>query len=272
MFQIGWFSSGRGAGSRSLLSTMQDNIEKGNINAKIAFVFCNREPGQSDETDKFHELVRYYKLPVICFSSRLYKPELRHYDIKHWRIEYDRELISRIKEYPCDLSVLAGYMLVVGSEMCYKYKMINLHPATPWGPTGTWKEVIWELIEQDVSETGVMMHLVTPDLDKGPPVTYCTFSIRGQHFDNYWSEIKGVPIAKVKAQQGENNNLFQTIRKHGLVREHPLIVATVKAFSEKNVRIENNKILGKDDKPISSYDLTSTIDSLINEQELPKSG
>jgi phosphoribosylglycinamide formyltransferase-1 len=46
--------------------------------------------------------------------------------------------------------------------------MINLHPAAPGGPTGTWQEVIWQLIEGRAVETGVMMHLVTPELDRGP--------------------------------------------------------------------------------------------------------
>ncbi|GAH59253.1 unnamed protein product, partial [marine sediment metagenome] len=42
-----------------------------------------------------------------------------------------------------------------------RYNMVNLHPAAPGGPTGTWQEVIWQLIENKAEETGVMMHLVT---------------------------------------------------------------------------------------------------------------
>ena len=68
--------------------------------------------------------------------------------------------------------------------------MINLHPAAPGGPAGTWQEVIWQLIEGDAMETGVMMHLVTSELDKGPPVTYCTFPIRDTPCDRHWTEIK----------------------------------------------------------------------------------
>ena len=48
---------------------------------------------------------------------------------------------------------------------------------------GTWQEVIWQLIENDASKTGVMIHLVTPELDKGPPITFYTYLIREESFD-----------------------------------------------------------------------------------------
>jgi hypothetical protein len=77
--------------------------------------------------------------------------------------------------------------------MCLRYNMINLHPAAPGGPAGTWQEVIWQLIRTGAHKTGVMMHLVTPELDRGPVVTYCIFSIRGSTpFDGYWQEIEGL--------------------------------------------------------------------------------
>lgn len=267
-YQIGWFSSGRGPGSRALLTTVNENITNGKIKANISFVFCNRELGQSAETDKFLNLVESFKIPLVSVSSRNYKPELRRENINEWRIEYDKEVVKNIRKFTSDLSVLAGYMLIVGKEMCQHYKMINLHPAAPWGPAGTWKEVIWELIEKDASETGVMMHFVTPELDKGPPVTYCTFSIRGKHFDNHWDDIKGKTIEKIQTEEGENNLLFKAIRKYGFVREHPLIVSTTQAFSEGKVRIENDNVVDRNGKSIDSYDLTKKIDEILTAEGL----
>ena len=80
-------------------------------------------------------------------------------------------------------------------------------------------------------ESGVMMHLVTPELDKGPPVAYGTYSIRGELFDRYWAEMQKRSVAEIKKEQGENNRLFKLIRQHGLAREFPLIIATLRAFS-----------------------------------------
>jgi len=268
MYKIGWFSSGRGAGSRALLTTAMDNIMSGNVKAEISFVFCNREPGQAEETDKFHKLVASYNLPLVYYSSRSFEPELRKRDIDKWRNAYDRKVIESLKDYDADLCVLAGYMLVTGSEMCRTFNQLNLHPALPGGPKGTWKEVIWQLIDTKARQTGAMMHLATPELDEGPPVTYCGFSIRGPLFDRYWDEIAGKSVSRIQSSDGEENNLFKTIRKYGLMREYPLIVTTIKAFSEGRVRIENGSIVDADGSVIKAYDLSAEIDEGLQKEGL----
>jgi folate-dependent phosphoribosylglycinamide formyltransferase PurN len=172
--------------------------------------------------------------------------------------------MAKLEGFHPDLCVLAGYMLIVGKEMCQRYNMINLHPAAPGGPKGTWQEVIWQLIDNKAEETGVMMHLVTPELDMGPPVTYCTFPIRGKPFDKYWREIEGQSVAEIRQRQGENNPLFKLIRKHGLAREFPLIIATLKAFSQGKVRISPKKqVVDAEDKPIKGYNLSEEINKQV---------
>jgi folate-dependent phosphoribosylglycinamide formyltransferase PurN len=172
--------------------------------------------------------------------------------------------MKRLQGFYPDLCVLAGYMLIVGEEMCQRHNMINLHPAAPGGPKGTWQEVIWQLIDNRASETGVMMHLVTPELDMGPPVAYCTFPIRGKPFDKYWREIEGQSVEEIKKRQGENNPLFKLIRKHGLAREFPLIISTLKVFSQGKVRIiADKKLVDAEGKPIKGYNLTDEINKQI---------
>ena len=267
MYRIGWFSSGRGEGSRNLLTTMNESIDKGRIDADIAFVFCNREPGQSNETDLFLKLVESYHIPLVCFSSKKFRAKRRTGPLTDWRFEYDRQVMERLKGFQADICVLAGYMLIVGEEMCQHYDMINLHPAAPGGPQGTWREVIWKLIESGASETGVMMHLVIPELDKGPPVTYCTFPIRGEPFDRHWEEIKGLSVNELMAQQGDANPLFSLIRSEGVKRELPLIVVTLKAFSEGTVRIEEGKVTDSSGQTVKGYSLTEVIDAIVNPYE-----
>ncbi len=263
MYQIGWFSTGRGEGSRALLTTMHESIRKGRVRAQIAFVFCSREPSEAKGSDLYIELVKSYRLPLVCLSSRRFKASGGEYLSPEWRLEYDREVMNRLKGYSPDLCVLAGYMLIVGPEMCQRHTMLNLHPAAPRGPTGTWREVIWKLIETQASETGAMMHLVTPELDKGPPVTYCTFPVRGEPFDRHWKEIRGLMVEEVKAQQGEENALFKLIRSEGVKREQPLIVSTVEAFAEGRVRVQNQRIVDSRGKPIQGYSLTQEIDEIL---------
>ncbi len=269
MYKLGWFSTGRGKGSRGLLKAVHDSIKAGEINAEIAFVFCNRERGETEQTDIFLEMVEDYEIPLVTFSYQKYQSKegssvSSRKKLPSWRLDYDREVMARLKEFKPDLCVLAGYMLIVGPEMCQKYDMINLHPAAPGGPAGTWQEVIWKLIEADAESTGAMMHLVTPELDKGPVVAYCTFPIRGQTFDRYWSEIKGESIAQVKQEQGEENPLFLLIRKHGAIRELPLVITTVQAFSRDKVIITPDKqVVDAKGKPIRGCDLTVEIDKKI---------
>jgi folate-dependent phosphoribosylglycinamide formyltransferase PurN len=263
MYRLGWFSTGRGGGSRGLLTRMHQEIENGNVRAEIAFVFCSREPGDAEGSDQFIKLVKSYNLPLVCFSSKRFTASKGEYLSLPWRLEYDREAMKRLAGYNPDLCVLAGYMLIVGPEMCRRYNMINLHPALPGGPTGTWKEVIWKLIADKATDTGAMMHLVTPELDKGPPVTYCKFPIRGQLFDRHWEKITGLTAEQIKASQGEENPLFQLIRQEGVKRELPLVVTTVKAFAEGRLHIENGKVVDSDGKTIKAYSLTREINKIV---------
>jgi len=69
-------------------------------------------------------------------------------------------------------------MLIVSEELCQKYDMINLHPAPPGGPTGSWQEVIWTLIQNKADTAGAMIHLVTPELDRGPALATASSLLR----------------------------------------------------------------------------------------------
>ncbi|KKL67471.1 hypothetical protein LCGC14_2134620 [marine sediment metagenome] len=66
---LGWFSTGRGPGSRRLLAAVQDEISAGRLDAEIAVVFCNREPGQDPQTDQFFEQVLGRGLPLVWVSD-----------------------------------------------------------------------------------------------------------------------------------------------------------------------------------------------------------
>ncbi len=263
MYQLGWFSTGRDKAARDLLKAVNSSIKLGELEAEIGFVFSSREPGETEESDLFLKLVEDYHSPLICFSYQRFKTMKgvtigQEGALPLWRLDYDREIMKRLQGFQPDLCVLAGYMLIVSKELCQKYNMVNLHPAAPGGPKGTWQEVIWQLIGSKAQETGVMMHLVTPELDMGPPVTYCTFPIRGEPFDKHWKETERLSPEEVK-RQGENKPLFRLIRKHGLVREFPLIISTLKAFSQGKVKITAGKVVDADGKPINGYNLTDEI-------------
>jgi len=269
LYQLGWFSTGRDKAARDLLTAVNTGIKQGQIEADIAFVFCTREPGESEASDVFLKLVEDYHIPLVCFSYQKFKARqstpgtARSTTLPQWRLDYDREVMDRLQAFSPDLCVLAGYMLITGREMCQRYDMINLHPAAPGGPAGTWQEVIRQLIDDGAKETGVMMHLVTPELDKGPPVAYCTFPITGAPFDRYWREIMAsVPDSPERGRT--KDSLFNLIRKHGLAREFPLIVSTLKAFSQGKIKITSEKkVVDANGNPIKGHNLTDEINEMV---------
>lgn len=279
-YNIGWFSTGRDEAARDLLTTAYEAIQEGRIKGEMAFVFCNRERGEGEESDPFIDLVHTYGLELVCFSSKTFRSEMRRQGLresrrlgrdadalKEWRILYDREVMKRLDAYKADLNVLSGYMLILGDEICRKYDVINLHPAAPGGPKGTWQEVIWQLVAQRATSTGVMMHLVTEALDEGPPIAYCTFSIRGEDFDPLWADMERKlatqSLAQIEREEGESESLFREIRRRGVIRELPLIVQTVAAFADGRIRIEHRQVIADGKVQERGYDLTTQIDRIV---------
>ena len=278
MYKLGWFSTGRGQGSLNLLHAIMNSIHEGIVKAELEYVFCSREPGDAKGSDRYIKQVQDYGLKLITYSSKRFKPDLRKKGkndpeaLRRWRLEYDREIMKQLGSLRADINVLAGYMLVVGEEMCRQYDMINLHPAAPDGPAGTWQEVIWQLIEQRADKSGNMMHLVIEELDKGPPITYATFPIQGHDYTPLWqdmdSALKEKPLEAIMREEGEENPLFLKIRKDGAERELPLVIQTVRAFAEGRIRLENKQIVADGKILEGPYCLTEDIEAQLQKASL----
>ena len=152
MLNIGWFSTGRGEGSRGLLSFVQRRLLETDADARINFVFSNRERGEAQGSDEFFQLVESYGIPLVTHSSAGFQRRING-RFSAYREEFDLEVMDRLSGLNADICVLAGYMLIVSGKMCRQYPMLNLHPALPDGPIGTWQEVVWELIESNADKT-----------------------------------------------------------------------------------------------------------------------
>ncbi len=274
VYKIGWFSTGRDHAARELLKIIQDNIQSGTLSAELEFVFSDRDPGEFEKSDKFFDQVKSYGLELVNFSSRKFQPEQRAQGMSdpdkliQWRLDFDHEVMKMLEPYSPNLNILAGYMLIVGPEMCKKLDMVNLHPAKPGGPKGTWQEVIWELIRIKAQETGIMMHLVTPILDEGPPVTFCKFPIRGGEFEPFWEDLAAKlstrTLEDIIQEEGEAEPYFAKVREEGVRRELPMILYTIREFADGNVKIENKKIVTADGVVLEGgYDLTKILVDVI---------
>jgi phosphoribosylglycinamide formyltransferase-1 len=273
MLRLGWFSTGRGPGSRNLLRTVMEKKMSKDMDMNIEFVFCNwdnkEEPNpKKEQREMFFDMVKGYGIPLVTLSWKTFRPDLWDNDQTAWRNEYGKEMRSLLSKYDFDIGVLAGYMLWVDDETCATYDLINLHPALPDGPKGTWQEVIWQLIKEDANEHGIMIHLCTKEWDRGAALTYCGFPIRGAGYDGLWEtmyeKLKTRTIEEIKAEEGENEPLFAKIRKDGAKRELPLIVSTIEQFARGDLRMEDQKGLYKGRLLDGPFNLSDDVDDHVD--------
>jgi phosphoribosylglycinamide formyltransferase-1 len=231
------------ADALELVRRIQRAMDGGQIpGTEIAGVFCNRRRGEDGETDEFLGWCVEHHLSAICASSR----EFRRERPGDWREELGREARSQLAGLGADLHLLVGYMLWLDDETCEQLPLLNLHPALPGGPVGTWQEVIRQLMAEGATRTGATMQLISPGVenrDQGTPATFFQF-----------------PIAK--------GMTFDQIRQQGFVREPFLLVETLKALAEGEIRIEGHRIIGPSGEPLSAgYDLTTTVNELLTQEE-----
>ena len=261
MLRIGWFSTGRGEGSRGLLQFVQERILMGRLNAQIQFVFSNRGLGEAEGSDQFFDLANRYGLPLVNLSSADFRRRKGGSFAQH-REEFDQQVLTLLAGYQPDICVLAGYMLILSGTMCRQYPFLNLHPALPDGPIGTWQDVIWQLIETEASQTGTMIHLATEEVDRGPVVSYCTVPIVGEAFKSHWEDMRGRDMSEIKANQGEEFKLFQLIRQEQYQREPYLLFETLRTVANGIVSLRENRLLDIKAKPLSPYGIC--LDEEIN--------
>jgi folate-dependent phosphoribosylglycinamide formyltransferase PurN len=221
---------------------VQTRLGETGANARISFVFSNRERGEAEGSDEFFSLVDSYKIPLITHSSAKFRKEIGGRFSEH-REEFDQQVMDKLAGSEADVCVLAGYMLIVSGEMCRRYPLLNLHPALPDGPTGTWQEVVWELIETRATKTGAMVHLATEEVDRGPVVSYVTVPITGPGFDEHWHALEGQDLEVIKNTEGEEFALFQAIRGEQYRREPYLLFETLRAVSQGEIRVAYGQVL-----------------------------
>jgi phosphoribosylglycinamide formyltransferase 1 len=252
MLRIGWFSSGRDEAARNLLRVVHEEITQKNLDAEISWIFCNRDLGdapwtpESSERQKFFWLALDLGIPVKVLSHRRFLPDIRKIGLtedkqwlEYWRNQYGESIVELFKKQPVDVVLMAGYMLVVGTPELKYFRLLNLHPALPGGPAGTWQEVIHKVIEKKLESQGAMIHLATETLDRGPVVVYFEFPLKGTEWAGLWDSWDRSDGSK------ESHPLFLKIREEGEKRELPLIKTVVRLLSTRQIEICDDHIFSQ---------------------------
>lgn len=210
--KLGIFSSLKDKAAYDLLEGILGAIDAGFLSGvEVKYVFCDRPELVKSSLKK---ALKNRNITLFTKSSGGLRKTISRSAgdekaVACAREEFDRDVFGIISKCETDFVLLAGYMLIMSSFLCSKLKMINLHPDLPGRLTGTWQDIMWQIAERDLNSAGAMIHLVTPELDEGLPLSYFTFS-----------------VAEPDPEK---------IRREEFRRELPLILLTLKALGKEEI-------------------------------------
>lgn len=195
MFRIGVLVSGSGSNLQSII----DEIENGNINAKIACVISDKEKAFGLERARKHNI------KAVSFDKKKYKGVL------------NEKIYEVLREEKVDLVVLAGYLSILDGEIlkAYKNKIINIHPSlipSFCGPNMYGIKVHEAAIKKGVRYSGCTVHFVNEEVDGGAIILQ-------EAVDVYFDDDA------------------HTLQKRILEKEHMLLPKAVKLISEGKIEI-----------------------------------
>ena len=146
------------SGEGTTLDALAREVEEGRLPARIALVVSDRASAPALERAWRHGL------PTLLLPGKGIPPE-------RWAAELSRALRARGVE----LVVLAGFLKILPPAWVtdWQGRAVNLHPSLlpKYGGPGMYGERVHAaVLAGGESETGVTVHLVTTDVDGGPPV------------------------------------------------------------------------------------------------------
>ena len=149
--------------------------------SRLAVLASGRGSNLQAILDHFDGLGRLAKV-VLVASNRADAPALEKaaavgIDITHFNAADDgTELFALLERFRVDLVILAGYLKRIPPRVIEAYagRILNVHPALlpDFGGEGMYGARVHEaVLAAKVQQTGVTVHLVNDDYDRGPIVT-----------------------------------------------------------------------------------------------------
>ncbi|KAJ2453459.1 phosphoribosylglycinamide formyltransferase [Coemansia sp. RSA 2336] len=150
------------SGSGSNLQALINAEQQGELGGHISLVVSNKKAAYGLER------AANAAIPTAVRTLKQYK------DAGKSREDYDRDLAEFIASHSPDLVVLAGWMHILSPAFIDRFpnKIINLHPALPGELDGAHaiERAYDEFKAGTRTRTGVMVHYVIPEVDKGSPI------------------------------------------------------------------------------------------------------
>jgi phosphoribosylglycinamide formyltransferase-1 len=141
------FCSGFGSNFQAVL----DAIRKKKLHARVAVMVCDKPNA--------HALIRAKKsgVPALLFNPKRFRS----------RGDYEKLIVSVLRNEKVDLIVLAGFMRILTPYFirAYRDRILNIHPSLL--PKFKGAQAIRDAFDAGARETGATVHLVTNRLDSG---------------------------------------------------------------------------------------------------------
>ncbi|HEV7594004.1 MAG TPA: phosphoribosylglycinamide formyltransferase [Gemmatimonadaceae bacterium] len=150
--------------------------------SRLAVLASGRGSNLQAIIDHFDNLARERVAKVVLVASNradspaLIRAATASIDIAHFNSADDgSELLSLLRSSRVDLVVLAGYLKRIPPKVISEYagRIMNIHPALlpAFGGEGMYGARVHEaVIASGATESGVTVHLVDDDYDRGPIV------------------------------------------------------------------------------------------------------
>jgi phosphoribosylglycinamide formyltransferase 1 len=150
--------------------------------SRIAVLASGRGSNMQAIIDHFDNLARERIAKVVLVASNkaespaLIRAATASIDIAHFDAADDGSaLLALLEKFRVDLVVLAGYLKRIPSRVtrAYSGRMLNIHPALlpAFGGDGMYGARVHEaVLASGARETGVTVHLVDAEYDRGPIV------------------------------------------------------------------------------------------------------
>ena len=199
--RIGALASGGGTNLQAII----DRSEAGTLAAQVVLVISNNSDSGAMERARRHGI------PALHLS-RITHPEPD---------ALDAAMCDALVRHGVELVVLAGYMRPVGRRVlkAFSDRILNIHPALlpKFGGKGMYGIHVHEaVLAAGEKQTGVTVHLVTPEYDAGPTLAQRT-----------------VPV--------EPGDTPETLQKRVLAVEHVLYAEVIQAIAEGRLKIVNGR-------------------------------
>jgi phosphoribosylglycinamide formyltransferase-1 len=189
------------SGSGTNLQSIIDHCKTGKINAEIAMVISNNPDAGALQRAKRDGI------PQRCINHRNFSD----------RAEFDRAVVTVLKEAGAELIVLAGFMRLISDVFleAFPQRIINIHPALL--PAFPGLNVHRKAIEYGACFSGCTVHFVDSGVDTGSIIAQAV-----------------VPILP----DDDEDRLAARV----LEQEHQIYPQVIQWFAEKRIKIENRRV------------------------------